>query len=121
MYFCCPATDWSSTKLELVMLAVVLLQLHLIQCCSFNIRALMPQCLFAGCQSVGSPEAPCSALHAGSTPEEFTLEKRQQARDSLMEYARLIQGPPLPAEAQPMHMHSGADPKDFAADDGRET
>lgn len=56
-----------------------------------------------------------------STPEEFTLEKRQQARDSLMEYARLVQGPPLPPEAQPMHMHSGADPEDFAADDGRET
>ena len=35
-----------------------------------------------------------------STPEEFTVAKRQRARDSLLEYARLLQGPPLPANQQ---------------------
>ena len=49
------------------------------------------------------------------TPEEFTEEApRKQGRESLMQYACLIQGPPLPANNQPAH--SDGDSEDSSDD-----
>ena len=43
-----------------------------------------------------------SVLHymRASTPGEFTEEKRQQARNFLLDYAHILQGPTMPAEQQ---------------------